>query len=235
MFNMPILYFMILSVIFATVGIISVVMAFHYSKKAQTAVIKTETETVEITATKSPNKVKQAENAVSLFKISALILFAISIILLSVFIYYDTTARKYGAYDDYYKVESINDIKHNISLGFIDQSEELPEDLSGCIIIYVKYGCIDCDEIHDGITSYLNEKETNNIYFVSTRSEKGQKLLEQYPVTAVPTGIYILNEPIGDTTMYYEVLYDIYAAESETDTFLPESMDQLLAYQKNQL
>lgn len=227
---MPIAYFVILSIIFAITGVISIIIAFYYSKKSEMATIETDT----ITVTKLPSEMNQMRRAVSLFKIVALISLMIALSLLSTFMYYDATAKKYGAYDDYYKRDSIRDIQYSVSKGFIDQSKELPENLEGCIIIYVKYGCIDCDKIHDGITSYLKENKTDNIYFVSTKSEQGKKLLEKYPVSAVPTGVYILKNQNNDSNMYAEVIYDAYADETATDIFVPENLEKLINYQKQQ-
>ena len=155
-------------------------LAFRNSRKITKCESKvTETDKMTIISTKKqPDNISQLEKTVSLFKIISLICFVIALITLSVFMYYDNMAKRYGAYGDYYKSDSINDIKHNAKMGFIDQSEELPEDLRGCIIVYIKYGCIDCEEIHDGITSYIKDNDVKNIYFVSTRSAKGKELLE---------------------------------------------------------
>lgn len=235
MLDMPLFNFFILAIIFAIAGFTSLIFSFHCSKKvSKYSVNELETDMMDIIIMNKPSKLKQWEKALFIFKIITLLLLAITLLMLSIFMYYDTTARKYGAYDDFAKKESINIIKQNINKGFIDQSDILPDDLKGCIIIYFKYGCSDCEKIHDDILDYINEKNVTDIYFVSTRSKKGIELLQQYSVETVPSGIYIMKNPTSSTERYTEILYNMNAPASQVNTFVSKNFDKLLDYQNRE-
>ena len=126
-----------------------------------------------------------------LFTKLAIICFAISCISLLIYSSIFSTARKYGAYGNFEQQNNLTEIQNNIKFGFIDQSKELPEDPKGSVIIFYKWGCIDCENIHDELLSKLTEYNLYKTYFVSSRSEKGKELLEQFPMDSVPSGIYI--------------------------------------------
>lgn len=235
MLDMPLFNFFVLAIIFAIAGFTSLIFSFHCSKKvSKYSVNELETETMEIIIMNKPSKSKQWERALFIFKIMTLLFLATTLFMLSIFMYYDSAARKHGAYDDFAKKESINIIRQNIDKGFIDQSNVLPNDLKGCIIIYFKYGCSDCEKIHDDILDYINEKNVTNLYFVSTRSEKGIELLQQYSVDTVPSGIYIMKNPTGSIERYTEILYNMNAPASQTNTFVSKNFDKLLDYQNRE-
>lgn len=229
MLNMPIYYFIIISIALAISCFFSIAFAFGYTHKLnRIEMTNAETDEFEMTIFKQNNTTKSLKNAINAFKITALLSSVLSLIAMMVFMYYTTEARKYGAFDEFYKTESINIITNNIEHGFVDQSESLPENLQGCIIIYFKYGCSDCGRIHDDLLEYVETNNVQNIYFVSTRSEKGKQLLETYPVMSVPTGVYVLHEPIQGVNQITEVLYDINAPDDAEDIFLPENLENLI-------
>lgn len=101
------------------------------------------------------------------------------------------TAVKYGAYGDFYRKNTVGDILANTESGFPDQSKDVPKDPKGCVILFYKWGCADCVNIHDALLAKLEEYDLYKTYFVSVKSERGRELLEQYPMDSVPSGIYI--------------------------------------------
>ena len=70
-----------------------------------------------------------------------------------------------------------------------DNLPENKDELKGCIIIYYKFGCPDCEDIYTDLKNALNGHD--KIYWVSTESTQGKELLKEYPVSDVPTGVYI--------------------------------------------
>lgn len=80
------------------------------------------------------------------------------------------------------------------------KENELPDNLTGCIVIYYKFGCNDCEAIYDDLKNNIQDKP--NIYWVCSDSVQGEQLLEQYPVTEVPTGIYIRQESFNESITY---------------------------------
>lgn len=104
----------------------------------------------------------------------------------------------------------------------------LPEDLSGAIIIYYRFECPDCRAVHNELMQA--SAGVQNIYFIPSRGEQGAKLIEQYPVDAVPSGIYIRTYTYNGALSYTKkVLY-------ETDAngqilFIPENFQRLIVLQ----
>lgn len=73
--------------------------------------------------------------------------------------------------------------------------DEIPEKVlrnKEYLIVYYKFGCPDCKVIYKEMKQL--QEEHGNIYFVSTRSEQGKKLLKQYPVEEVPFGVYVFED-----------------------------------------
>ena len=99
-------------------------------------------------------------------------------------------AKTHGAYGDYTRKETIAETLDNIKNGVIDQSDELPEDLSGKVLIIFKYGCPDCEATYGNIYDDLVASGCE-YYFVSSRSEIGMQLVTKYYVTEVPSGVYV--------------------------------------------
>ena len=121
----------------------------------------------------------------------AIVAFAISLLVIIIYSIIFSNATKYGAYGDFYKKNTLAEIQYNIRHGFLDQSDEVPDDPKGCVILFFKWNCEDCTNIHDDLLAKLKEYDLFKTYFVSSRSEKGQELLEKYPMDSVPSGIYI--------------------------------------------
>ena len=106
----------------------------------------------------------------TLFARLAILCFAISCISLLIYSTIFSKAVKYGAYGNFDKKNTLTEIQKNITFGFIDQSTEVPEDPKGSVIIFYKWGCIDCSNIHGELLSKLKEYDLYKTYFVSSRS-----------------------------------------------------------------
>lgn len=138
----------------------------------------------------------------------AMIFFIIAIIGIIIYSGIFSYAKQYGAYGDFYKKDTLSEIKQNIQYGFKDQSKDVPADPKGCIIIYYKWGCKDCKNIHDSLTAKLKTYDLFKTYFVSSRSDRGQKLLKDYAVDSVPSGVYIYYESLRNVTYKSRALND---------------------------
>lgn len=234
MANIPIIIYLYIAIVFAIAGFLSFVCAVYYSIKLSKYITdETSNENVDIICVHVNKTQQQYTNAMFLFKLFALTFFLVALIVMSVFSYWNSTAKKYGAYDDYIKTETISSIKENTSVGFIDQSADLPESMDGCTIIFFKYGCNDCARIYKSLNEYLNEKDIADLYFVSTRSDRGMELIETYDIPAVPAVAYNIissldNTPMAGTKFTWNVIYDIDALAIDTDIFVPENFDAIL-------
>ena len=134
--------------------------------------------------------------------------FALAIVCLFIYGCIFSKAKKYGAYGDFYKKNTLAEIKYNIDHGFIDQSAEVPTDPKGCVIIFFKWGCPDCANVHNDLLKKLKEYDLFKTYFVSVQSDKGQQLIRQYPIDSVPSGIYIYYDMNSGVEYQQKVLND---------------------------
>lgn len=229
----------IISIICGAIGLICVTLLIYTRHKLLTAAyVESENDNVEIVTVSNDtmtmyDKLNKRFNRIML---PAALFCLLTIAFVTVYSYYNNLALKYGAYGNGQHIQTLNEINDcTLVNGFLDQSKELPDDLSGCIIIYIKYGCPDCRSIHDEIVNCIQDNDVNNIYFVSTRSEKGSQLLELYPVNEVPTGVYIRKKDSTISNRFTEVLYGhIYDDENnEVVYFEKDKMLSLIEHQKN--
>lgn len=144
----------------------------------------------------------------NIFVRMGIIFYGLAVVSLLIYGIIFAQAIKYGAYGDFNKKNTLADIKYNIEHGFVDQSNELPDDLKGCVIIFFKWGCADCANVHDDLLAALDNYDLFKTYFVSSRSQRGQEIIEQYPIEEVPSIIYIRYEPAGGYEYQYRSLHD---------------------------
>lgn len=79
------------------------------------------------------------------------------------------------------------------AIEYSPEENVLPEDyneLKGKIILYFRFGCQDCEDVYEDLSRQI-EPVKDDVYWVSTRSEQGEKLRETYPVDHVPSLVYI--------------------------------------------
>lgn len=112
-----------------------------------------------------------------------------------------TTALKHG----HYKGINVTTDKMWYRIENSPVESKLPDDFyddpTGCLIIYYKFGCPDCEAMHQQLTDLTADMK--NIYWISTRSEQGQTLLEKYPVSEVPSAVYIKHDGTPLTYILY--------------------------------
>ena len=78
---------------------------------------------------------------------------------------------------------------------------ELPDDISGKLIIYYRYDCPDCHDTYDEMRKMCEAANVDPLW-VSTRSQQGKKLMEDYPPTEVPAGLFIENTSNNNKNEY---------------------------------
>jgi len=211
----------ICAIVLAIIGFISLVITFvmrwRYTVKTKQHV----DEIGDFGVAAENAKLTKIHNAA--FKVGA-VAFALALICLFIYGIIFSQAKKYGAYGDFYKKNTLSEIKYNIDHGFIDQSAEVPVDPKGCVIIFFRWGCPDCANVHDALLEKLKEYDLFKTYFVSSRSDRGQQLIAQYPIEEVPSGIYIYYDMNSGVEYQYKVLND----GTELDEY---NLDTLLCVQ----
>lgn len=90
--------------------------------------------------------------------------------------------------------------------------DTLPDDLSGKLIILYRFGCQDCEAIHADLQTAL--QDTQDTYWIATRSNQGQEFLQQHPVDLVPSAVYTT----ADRHTFTYTLYKTSTAGAQLDT-----------------
>ncbi len=231
--NITIENYLILSAILIAITILLRIADIFIIKKS--GKIEKKTETTELPNGTTIKTVKEERSynikAHRLLLIDMIIAITLALASLFTAAIFNKIALDYGAYGDYMKILTPKFISEMPSKSYKDQSNELPEDLKGKIIIYYRYDCADCTAIHDDLMNYLANADIseNDIYFVSTRSDKGKTLIEQYYAYEVPSAVYIYNNAQGDT---HYATTSLYQKITDYDIFLQDSLGDLIATQK---
>lgn len=165
-----------------------------------------------------PDDVKQAEKDVG----GAVMTVLLAILLLGGANYVYNTASSHGM--DAAQAEQISPFRAMEISKLSFTEEQLPknyEDLKGKLVIFYRFGCRDCMAIHDELLDCLSDIDQDDIYYVNSRSDQGRKLLEQFPVQTVPSGIYI-----GHNVKY--VAKQLFIANNNEVKLDPQNLARLL-------
>lgn len=173
--------------------------------------LKTENTVVEVTSHKKNNEQKLHIVSVLLRIVCAmLILSSMSLIITSSVI--NKMALDRGAYDNIQYSQTISEIMDDVKHGY-KESKDIPSDLTGSIVIFYKYGCSDCKAIHDELVQELEKYKNNKIYFVSTHSATGNRLVypngntEKAFINDVPAIVYYQQCDSSQPNAKKSVLY----------------------------
>lgn len=86
----------------------------------------------------------------------------------------------------------------------IDESASTSTDQTNVVYAFYRFGCPDCEEIHDDLVNWADENDIDLIW-VSTRSEKGRVLFNSTSVDQVPA-IEVVNK---DGESFARVVYSV--------------------------
>lgn len=70
-----------------------------------------------------------------------------------------------------------------------EESDLANKDLSDTFILFFRFGCSDCEAVYPNLQEIVQNR--TDWHWVSTRSEQGEELLEEYPIDEVPSLVYI--------------------------------------------
>lgn len=222
----------VLAAAWALLGIIIIFTRTAYIRTRPKKTISDAEETDNVSVRKLKQQVAITEKdirTVRFMTILSIICLVISLTLVFISGYYRTQAIACGAEGDIDK-QPISEIKYFTDNGFADQSDMLPEDLNGAIIIYFLYGCHDCIDIHDDLMSMLSTRNMENIYFVSVSSEKGKTLFDtHFPANGreVPSAAYI-----SETDVRTVLLFEPSNANNGKSTFIADNLQTLIDLQE---
>ena len=227
----PIYNIFIMAVFGTITGFSLLIILFIWQRHIKKLFNRYETEEDDAIRMPLQKKFNTSKLLYKIFFILSFFTLLLSLVFIVLFANYKHVALKYGAYGDFDRTETIRTINHRVRYGYEDQSEELPDDLTGCIIIFVKFGCPDCENVHDKLVKCLEDNNVENVFFVSSRSEKGKELVEKYQIQAVPSGTYFKKQ--GEPgSRYSEILYAEIPEVGQTDIFIEENLMKLIEHQQ---
>lgn len=113
--------------------------------------------------------------------------------------------------------------------------DEVPDDLSGTIVVFYRVGCPDCEAVQTDLVNAIDSAQAqgHEIYVVSSRSALGRSLLAKYTLSEVPGAIYISTDPDGTRGHMANVLYK--SDEDGNSVFDEDAWDSLLRMQEEDL
>lgn len=124
------------------------------------------------------------------------------------------TASSHGMYQNNLSWKTITE-----SIQTTPKEDKLPKNLTGCIILYYRFGCSDCEAVYPAMSEFFDGYD--DVYWISTRSKQGKTLLETYPVAHVPTGVYITDSGTGIyRTMYFDSTKEVLFHETHAEELL---------------
>ena len=71
-------------------------------------------------------------------------------------------------------------------------TSKISNDVSGCILIFYRFECPDCASVMNELSEKI--ADTDNLYFIPSRSKKGISLRERFPIKSVPVGVYVYHD-----------------------------------------
>jgi hypothetical protein len=108
--------------------------------------------------------------------------------------------------------------------------DELPENLTGYIVIYYRFDCPDCHAVYDELSEQV--KDNDKVCWISSRSTQGKALLASYPVDEVPSGIYFREYTYGGALTYTKKR--LYTTDDDGNTILSSNgINRLLELQSS--
>lgn len=93
--------------------------------------------------------------------------------------------------------------------------------VGNAIIVYYRYDCPDCEAIHRELISYFKDQGVD-VYYISSRSSVGQRLLTIYPTSEVPSGTVVDKNGFDRN----RVLYDEDGFDQSAADYLIETMQE---------
>ena len=216
----------------------------NFQSESEIATVKSDDETEQVVECVSykPKEADKTEKTLHAASIGLRVICAALILASMGLIFYSSILNKIalanGAYNNIQNSQTIGEIKEDVKYGF-EESEDLPSDLTGCVVIFFKYDCPDCKAIHDDLMKAMESHKDNKIYFVSTRSNKGRQLLhpdgneEKYLVNDVPAIVYYQTYGSDDQKVKKSILYTF---DDEKNAILDTQVfDTIMRYQNGEI
>mgnify|MGYP003400346077 CR=1 FL=1 len=107
----------------------------------------------------------------------------------------------------------------------------LPNDLTNTLIVVYTFGDERYTKINEDLKSSINVAKIDKIYWVSSSSKQGKTLLKKYPVSAVPSMIYVYKSDLAETY----ITKPLYNEDIKTNTvsFNAENFNEIMEKRSN--
>lgn len=98
----------------------------------------------------------------------------------------------------------------------------------GDLVVFYKFGCPDCDAIYAAADKLAAESGVT-LKWVSTDTDLGREFAEAHSIDWTPTGVYVLNEKIGETEI---IQTRIDKTEGDQTVLDVDALSNLIEYQQ---
>lgn len=98
----------------------------------------------------------------------------------------------------------------------------------GDLVVFYKFGCPDCDAVYDDANALAAESGVT-LKWVSTDTDLGHEFAEKHGIDWTPTGVYVLNEKIGETEI---IQAHIDKTEGDETVLDADALSNLIEYQQ---
>lgn len=98
----------------------------------------------------------------------------------------------------------------------------------GDLVVFYKFGCPDCDAVYADADKLAAESGTT-LKWVSTDTDLGHEFAEEHGIDWTPTGVYMLNEKIGETEI---IQMRIDKTENGQTVLDADALSNLIEYQQ---
>ena len=136
------------------------------------------------------------------------------------------TAANHGALPEIIKEYTLADLLKGIGNSHAQRLPESREQLADAYVLYYKFTCPDCQNTYHELQNWLGTHDIGaEIYYVPSNSEYGKELMQDFPVSEVPSLVYIY--PNGST--YYTRKTYTETEDSEGAQFFPAALEDIIS------
>lgn len=143
-------------------------------------------------------------------------------------------ADSHGMPSEDYTGISIAKAIHSIANSPVESKMDTDDVPGGTIILYYKFGCKDCEAVYKDLKAQT--KDIADVYWISTESKTGETLLDKYPVTEVPSGVYVRNHTLSGSVTFSKFV--LYTTDQDGNTVLNNDtyygLPRLLSMKENE-
>jgi hypothetical protein len=109
--------------------------------------------------------------------------------------------------------------------------KELPADTKGAIVVITKFGCPVCIETYNSVLTATDRTDAP-IYWITTESEIGKALSEEFTIGNAGTALYFFKDPERHATRAEKFILGYMLSENEQDPYPVKDEDAIASLRR---